>query len=341
MSKDLTSSNSSIERQNILNNKYAVDAIRKSIGIEGMLFEDQYVFTKQMVADFYEVDVSTIDRYLSTYTDELKHNGYFLCRGKHLKDLKLQFAHLINEATKTTQLGLFNFRSFLNIGMLLAESDKARLLRSAILDIVISTINERTGGGTKYINQRDVNYLPMAIKEKNYRKQLTSALRACVEGADTNIYSKITNAIYKAVFKENAKEYREILRLGEKDNVRSTLYAEVLLVITSFETGVGDAIRNRYREKGNVRLSVEEVEEIISEMAKLPMQKPYLEDARSKMASRDFSFRDAFHGNLAEYLREVSPDEYEKFIGSDSIDFDHLLEDNKEVLRRLKQGDDE
>ena len=113
------------------------------------------------------------------------------------------------------------------------------------------------------------------------------------------------------------------------------------MVITSFETGVGDAIRNRYRDKGNVRLSVEEVEEIISEMAKLPMQKPYLEDARSKMASRDFSFRDAFHGNLAEYLREVSPDEYEKFIGSDSIDFDHLLEDNKEVLRRLKQGDDE
>lgn len=341
MSKDLTSSSSSVERQNILNNRYAIEAIRQSIGIEGMIFEDQFVFTKQMVAEFYEVDVSTIDRYLSSYADELKHNGYFLCRGKRLKDLKLQFAHLINEATKTTQLGLFNFRSFLNIGMLLVESEKAKQLRSAILDIVISTINKRTGGGTKYINQRDVNYLPMAIKETNYRKQLTSALRAFVEGADTNIYSKITNAIYRAVFKENAKEYREILRLGEKDNVRSTLYTEVLLVITSFENGVGDAIRKKYNDKGNVKLSAEEVESIITEIAMLPMQKPYLEDARSKMASRDFSFRDAFHGNLAEYLREVSPDEYEKFIGADSIDFDHLLEDNKDVLRRLKQGDDE
>jgi len=36
--------------------------------------------------------------------------------------------------------------------MLLVESEKARHLRSKILDIVIHTINEKTGGGTKYIN---------------------------------------------------------------------------------------------------------------------------------------------------------------------------------------------
>lgn len=75
--------------------------------------------------------------------DELKYNGYVLCKGKALKEFKLQFAHLINEASKTTQLGLFNFRSFLNIGMLLTESERAKALRSAILDIVIATINEK------------------------------------------------------------------------------------------------------------------------------------------------------------------------------------------------------
>lgn len=121
-----------------------------------------------MVADFYSVSISTIDRYLETYTDELKHNGYVLSKGKQLKDFKLQFGHLINEATKTTRLGLFNFRSFLNIGMLLTESERAKELRSAILDIVISIINEKTGGGTKYINRRDPNYLTAAIAEENY-----------------------------------------------------------------------------------------------------------------------------------------------------------------------------
>lgn len=62
-----------------------------------------------MVADFYEVDISTIDRYLTLNSDELKHNGYILCKGKSLKEFKLQFAHLINEASKTTQLGLKDY----------------------------------------------------------------------------------------------------------------------------------------------------------------------------------------------------------------------------------------
>ena len=71
------------------------------------------------------------------------------------------------------------------------------------------------------------------------------------------------------------------------------------------------------------------------------MQKPYINDARSKMASRDYSFRDAYHGNIAEYLTAVTPEEFERFIGDKSIDFDSILESNKDVLKRLKQAEDE
>ena len=77
--KDLTISN--IERQNVLNNRYAVEALQENLGFTGMLFEGEYRFTKKMVADFYEVDISTIDRYLTQYSDELKHNGYVLSKG--------------------------------------------------------------------------------------------------------------------------------------------------------------------------------------------------------------------------------------------------------------------
>lgn len=337
--KDLTTSD--IDRQNILNNRFAVEKVQSQIGITGMLFNGEYLFTKQMVADFYEVDTSTIDRYLSSHGEELKHNGYVLCKGKYLKEFKLQFAHLINEASKTTQLGLFNFRAFLNIGMLLTESEKAKQVRSIMLDLVISTINEKTGGGTKYINRRDVNYIPAAITEENYRKNLTSAISQCVIGHVTYKYSLITDYIYKAIFKENAKEYREILKLDSKDNVRHTLYAEVLLVISSFENGVGAAIRERYKAKHGMCLTLEEVEHIVNELAEHPMQKPYLNDARTKMASRDYSFRDAYHGNIANYLRAVTPEEFERFIGDQSIDFDHILTENKDVLKRLKQAEDE
>lgn len=337
--KDLTISN--IERQNVLNNRFAVSKVQEHLDIEGMLFEGEYRFTKKMVADFYEVEERTIERYLEKHSDELAANGYVLCKGKHLKELKLQFAPVINVGSKTTQLGLFNFRSFLDMGMLLTESEKAKKVRSLILDFVITTINEKTGGGTKYINRRDVHYLPAAITEENYRKNLTSAINQYVDGHPTYKYPQITDFIYKAVFKENAKEYREVLKLDSKDNVRHTLYSEVLLVISSFENGVGAALSERFKENGGRLLTIDEVERIVNELAEHPMQKPYLNDARTKMASRDFSFRDAYHGNIADYLQAVTPEEFERFIGDQSIDFDRILTDNKDVLKRLKQAEDE
>lgn len=339
MGKDLTISE--IERQNVLNNQVAIQNMQQALDIEGMLFEGAYRFTKQMVADFFEISISTVDRYLEQYSDELRHNGYVLIKGKRLKDFKLQFGHIINEATKTTVLGLFDFRSFLNMGMLITGNDKAKALRSSILDIVISTINEKTGGGTKYINRRDPNYVIAAVVEENYRKNLTSAINECVSGHETMKYAQITDYIYKAVFKENAKEYREILKLSQKDNVRHTLYSEVLLVISSFENGVGAEIRKQYENKGNERLTVKEVERIVQDLSESPMQTPYLNDARTKMASRDLGFRDAYHGNIADYLRAITPEEYERFIGSQSVDFDKILEENQDVLRRLKQVEDE
>lgn len=60
--KDLTISN--IERQNVLNNRFAVSKVQEHLDIEGILFEGEYRFTKKMVADFYEIEERTIERYL-------------------------------------------------------------------------------------------------------------------------------------------------------------------------------------------------------------------------------------------------------------------------------------
>jgi len=51
MAKDLTNSN--IDRQNILNNRYAIGNIQQYIGFTGILFKDEYCYTKKMVAEFY------------------------------------------------------------------------------------------------------------------------------------------------------------------------------------------------------------------------------------------------------------------------------------------------
>jgi hypothetical protein len=332
--KDLTNSN--IERQNILNNKYALQRIQDYIGMPGMMFDGEFKFTKLMVSQFFDIDERTLERYLEQYQDELKHNGYVLIRGKALKELNLQFAPVINVGSKTTQLGLFNFRSLLILAMLLKESDNAQLLRSKILDIVIDTINERTGGGTKFINRRDPNYFPSALQESNYRKDFTSALSRFVNMGNYK-YSLYTDKIYQSIFKENAKEYKQILKLTNDENARDTMYAEVLNSIASFETGLAYEIEKRSNEL-NRKLEPVEVDKIFNDFSQHPQQHPYIEDARIKMASRDLHFRDALHMKLEEYIQSVTPSDFERFLGEQSVNFEKQLEEAKDVLKRLKQS---
>ena len=170
MVKDLTTSQ--IDRQNILNNDLAIAEIQKASNIDCVFFEDRLYLTKEMVAAFFEVDVRTIERYISSFSEELKSNGYEILKGKRLKDfLKAYYEHFgtdINVGTKTTVLGVFDFKAFLNIAMLLPESENARILRQLMLDIVIDLINQKTGGGTKYINQRDRDFIGAYLQEENY-----------------------------------------------------------------------------------------------------------------------------------------------------------------------------
>ena len=333
MAKDLTTSE--ISRQNILNNPVALPRIREALDIKPLEFNGVLYVTRQMAADFYGVDLRTITNCLNANEEELKRNGYKVLQGKDLKDFKLHFAKEIDFPTKTTVLGVFDFRSFLNIGMLLTTSEKAKWLRARMLDIVIAVINEKTGGGTKYINRRDRNYVISAVAEENYHQKLTDSIRDYVDGHKTFKYSTIMDMIYKAAFCEKAKEYKKLLELSEKDNLRRTLYAEVLVSVSAFENHVAETIKAKAKEMGTV--SVSEVGDIIKELSDMPFVKPIIEDARTKMASRDYALRDVYHDNIAEYLKAVSPEEYEKFIGSQSVDFDHLLDENKAVLDRLKQ----
>lgn len=138
----------------------------------------------------------------------------------------------INVPTKTTVLGVFDFRTFLNMAMLLSESEKARALRQLMLDIVIDLINRKTGGGTKYINQRDKDFLFSSLQEDNYRRQFTDALKNYVED-NRYKYAHFTDMIYMSIFKEKAKEYKKILDLKANDKVRDTLFILYFLKMES------------------------------------------------------------------------------------------------------------
>ena len=92
MSKDLT--NSAVDRQNILNNPYALAEIEKAAGIRGIPFEGNTVVLKEQVAAFFEVTLRTVENYLERNAEELARNGYEVVSGKRLKTLRLSVQEL-------------------------------------------------------------------------------------------------------------------------------------------------------------------------------------------------------------------------------------------------------
>lgn len=187
--KNLTQS--AIDRQNILNNGAFINKIQEHVGFTGLLYNREYLFTSKMVADFFDVTTRTLTSLLKQHEDEIKRNGYQIVKGQKLKEFKEMFGSLLTAAydvsdgeinfsissqitdnqsyNQLKSLKIFNFRAFLNVAMLLTESQKAKKLRSKILDIVIDTLNQKTGGTTD-INRTKTTLLDYDLNHNPYKR---------------------------------------------------------------------------------------------------------------------------------------------------------------------------
>lgn len=326
---------SDIDRQNILNNHFAIEEIKKRIWISLTTFDGKYVLTKKQVADFYLVDERTINRYLDKNDSELRKNWYELLTWERLNKAINEFDHDMNVTIKTRQLWLFDFRAFLNIWMLLQESEKAKYIRSLILDIVIDTVNQKAGWHTKLINQREEDYLLSSFSEENYRKEFTSALHNYVDLGPYK-YRLYTNKVYQIAFRENAEEYKEILWLDKKENVRDTFYSEVLDVIAGLENGIANELKKKFQENDSIKLSSKQTDEVFNQVENNSFLKPVIDRARQLMWSRDLCFRDALHENIEEYIGTVSKADFEKFLWKKSKTLQERLKETEDVFKRLK-----
>ena len=107
--KDLTTS--AVDRQNILNNPYALAEIERAAGVQGIPFEGKTVVLKEQVAAFFEVTLRTVANYLEQNAVELARNGYEVLKGERLRTLKAAIQSLdVPEAdfgniSRTPQLG--------------------------------------------------------------------------------------------------------------------------------------------------------------------------------------------------------------------------------------------
>ena len=325
---------SAIDRKNVLNDAFAVSALQQQLGVKGVFFDGEYRFTTQQVAEFYEVSVRTIRRYLSESSDELRDSGYLDLENEALDLWKQQFGSDIDVTRKIRNLGLFNFKAFLNIGFLLHDSEKARELRGLVLNIVISLVAKRAGGNTKFINQREDSFLLTMYAGERYRKEFTGALDKYVDLGPFK-YGVYTNKVYASIFKEHAHEYKRILSLSKQDKIRDTMYSEVLTTIAMYETGLAHELKSEF-DRLSRKLTSVEADKVFKTFETNPAFKPQIEVARRKMASLDYGLRDTTHPKLEQYIDSVDAGDFERFLGEKSADLAEQIERSKDVFKRLK-----
>jgi len=115
------------ERQNILNNNFAVKKAEEEFNIKGVLVNDIRYYTNQQLADFFEVDIRTIERTLQDNRKELECNDYQIITGNKLSEFKKNASltdSFVGQSAKS--LGISTFRTLLNFAMLLNNNNKAK-----------------------------------------------------------------------------------------------------------------------------------------------------------------------------------------------------------------------
>jgi len=332
MSKNLSESN--IDRQNILNNPFAIEEIAKQIKVEGIYIDNQLWLTVDQVANFYDVSTRTIRNYLEKYDEELKYNGYQVLTGKALEIAKITYVKETDFLNRIPSLGVFNFRAFLNIGMLLNDSKKAKNLRALILDIVISVMNQKVGLSTKYINRNDPQHKQVLLEHIHYHKQLNQSLKNNVAMGNTK-YPYFNDKVYVFLFKERYKEYKALLELKGNERPVDTMYSEILSRISAFEVefaeNIGEAAHTLQR-----LLTKAETEELFEKLIKKSLWQPLINSGRILMASRDYSLRNIVHPNLKEHIFPLTQEEYKIYLHNKSEDLFIQIEADKEIYKRLK-----
>lgn len=129
-------------RDNVVGHYEVLEKVKELLLIPGI-----ECMTKQQVADFYEVDVHTLDMTIQRNGDELLSDGVELCKmEKFLNSQDVSFQKERNKAILTYSNGMtftvtnrglkiFPRRAILRIGMLLRDSNIAKEVRTQLLNI--------------------------------------------------------------------------------------------------------------------------------------------------------------------------------------------------------------
>ena len=224
-----------INEREIIMNEERLDILDKVKDLV-MLKGTEYM-TTQMVADYYERPIKTVNSIMLRNKEELIKNGLKILKGDELKEFKgkLQDEVTLKEIKFVSQLALFNKRAILNVGMLLTESPIAEEVRTLLLDNheQLIHIHDKLENGEEItkedIDKSDTLYFVNREKElREQEKDLNISLVEAINTGDMNKYMAID--CQKNKIKEDLialeKERNDLLVHSNKTYTASELATE-------------------------------------------------------------------------------------------------------------------
>ena len=127
--------NQLLENKEVRNQVIGRIEVLEQVG-ELLLLANTELATKEMVSNYYDIKLKTLESCIEDNQDEIQSNGMKLY--KRAEILNLLKGGLENKDIKVPNRGMILFpkRAILNVGMLLRDSEIAKELRSRLLDIV-------------------------------------------------------------------------------------------------------------------------------------------------------------------------------------------------------------
>ena len=206
-----------INEREIIMNEERLDILDKVKDLV-MLKGTEYM-TTQMVADYYERPIKTVNSIMLRNKEELIKNGLKILKGDELKEFKgkLKDEVTLKEIKFVSQLALFNKRAILNGGMLLTESPIAEEVRALLLDNheQLIHIHDKLENGEE-ITEEDINKsnpLYFVNREEELRKQEKDLNISLVEAINTGDMNK-----YMAIDCQKNKIKEDLIALEKERN---------------------------------------------------------------------------------------------------------------------------
>ncbi|MEV4576011.1 phage antirepressor KilAC domain-containing protein [Nonomuraea jabiensis] len=98
------------------------------------LGDTEYV-TTDLVAAYFDVDIETIKKLVQRHRTELETNGFAILAGQDRQEFLRDIESLYSGERRGRSMAVFTRRAVLNVAMLLRDSERARAIRTALLNM--------------------------------------------------------------------------------------------------------------------------------------------------------------------------------------------------------------